>query len=90
MPDGEQACQALEEGHWSLVILDMHLGKLSGLDVLKRARALPAHATTPIVAISADDTLRKQAHAAGADLWITKPVDISRLSQFINIRLGFV
>jgi hypothetical protein len=37
---GEAAIDALSSGHFELVITDLHLGRVSGVDVLRRAKEL--------------------------------------------------
>lgn len=81
--NGIRACRALTSSCFDLIILDLHLGVMSGLDVLHFARRTEHHAT-PIIVISADDSLRHDAQAAGADYWITKPIDIDRLYWILD------
>jgi len=93
--NGAAACQALSTESYDLVILDMHLGAMSGLEVLRHARSLAQHQTTPIVVISADDSLRHEARILGADCWINKPIEIDQLydyltSTFENAHAGVV
>jgi DNA-binding response OmpR family regulator len=82
--NGLDACHALSTETFDLVILDLHLGTISGLDVLRYARSLNEHQDTPIVVISADDSLRPQARLLGADYWINKPIEIDRLYDYLN------
>lgn len=70
--DGEQACQTFFNGNYDLVILDLMLPKLNGLEVIKRIRR---QSIVPILIISAKD---KDADkilglGLGADDYITKP-----------------
>jgi DNA-binding response OmpR family regulator len=81
--DGVQACRALASGSFDLIILDMHLGAMSGLEVLRFARRTE-HQTTPIIVISADDSLRHEARDLGADFWIAKPIDIDQFHKVLR------
>lgn len=49
---GEAALKELEAGDVDLVILDVRLPGMSGIDVLQRIRALPATARLPVLMIS--------------------------------------
>jgi CheY-like chemotaxis protein len=82
--DGETACKLLDEEIYDLMILDMHIKTRTGLEVLEHARRNPKYARTLIMAISADDTLRRPAREIGVDFWMTKPIDIDRLYGFLQ------
>ncbi len=61
-----------------LIILDLMLSDgISGFDIIKQIRALPAYHTTPIVAVSAMDpsVAIPQAQAVGFTSFIPKPID---------------
>ena len=82
--DGAQALAALEQPRCpSLVLIDMNLPDMNGLELLARLRAAPRLADLPCVALSAD-ALPEQieaARAAGfADYWL-KPIDVLQLEQ---------
>lgn len=68
-----------------LILLDIHLPGMGGLDVLHRIRRLPALASVPVVAISAqtqsDET---RAQAADFDDYLAKPVDIEKFLAVID------
>ncbi len=70
--DGEQACQTFLNGSYDLVILDLMLPKLNGLEVIKRIRK---QSIVPILIISAKDTDSDKilGLGLGADDYITKP-----------------
>ncbi len=64
-----------------LLLLDMHLPDISGLELLRHLKTDPATASIPIIVVSAD-ALSVQidaALAAGADRYLTKPVDVTEL-----------
>jgi len=84
--DGEKALDALTfEANFDLVLLDMNMPEVSGLDVLKQFRFIDTSARIPVVMLSADampETIR-QCREAGANEYLTKPVDISHLLQTV-------
>lgn len=85
--DGEEALSALEIGQYDLAILDMHMPKMSGLDVLKFARwTLPANRMIPFLILTANATkgALEECRAAGANAFITKPVEPRRLLDEIS------
>ncbi|MFQ5346158.1 MAG: response regulator, partial [Mariprofundus sp.] len=85
--DGEQALDALTNGQtYDLVLLDMHMPHLDGLEVLKQFRFMDTSATTPVIMLSADALLETvhECLAAGADDYLTKPVDVTAMLQTIS------
>ena len=64
-----------------LILLDMHLPDISGLELLRHFKADPDTASIPVIVVSAD-ALSPQIDAAlsaGATRYLTKPVDVSEL-----------
>lgn len=77
--DGEAALAALQAGEADLALLDWMLPRLSGLEVLRQARA--AGDITPIVMLTARDAVsdRTQALNDGADDYLIKPFAFEEL-----------
>lgn len=77
--DGGQAMEALARAHFDLLILDLHLPRLSGLDVLRRLRSDPATLELPVLVLTADAMLgtRDAVMVEGANEYMTKPFDLS-------------
>ncbi|HEU4459455.1 MAG TPA: ATP-binding protein [Methylibium sp.] len=69
-----------------LLLIDMHLGDMSGLQVLEALRDEPALAGVPRVALSADALPQsiRAARDAGFDEYLTKPVDVERLLALLD------
>jgi DNA-binding response OmpR family regulator len=71
--DGVEALEMAHEHHPDVVVLDLMLPGVSGLDVLSQLRAEANGANLPIVVISAWGDAREDALAAGADRFVLKP-----------------
>ena len=82
--DGASANEYLQTQNVDLIILDMHLGEVSGMEVLRHARSCAIHQSTPIMVVSADDSLRTAAREIGIDFWMTKPIDIDRMYDYLQ------
>jgi len=84
--DGEEALRSFEAEHVDLVVLDLMLPKLDGLEVCRRLRA---QSTVPIVMLTArDDELDKVVGLElGADDYITKPFSIREFRSRIRALL---
>jgi CheY-like chemotaxis protein len=74
----------------ALVLLDLHLPDLAGEDVLGALRAAPETRDVPVVVVSADATPRQieRLLAAGAQSYLTKPLDVPRLLQVVDEALA--
>lgn len=72
--DGEHALQLLDAAQPSIVIMDMHMPRLSGIDVLRELRQ--QNGNLPIIMVSADDqsSVMAEAMSEGASLFLRKPV----------------
>jgi two-component system KDP operon response regulator KdpE len=76
--DGRTALQALREDHPDIVVLDLGLPDLSGVEVLRRLRGW---STVPVVVLSAraESTEKVEALDLGADDYVTKPFGMEEL-----------
>ena len=80
--DGAAALQATRQQRPDLVLLDVALPGLSGIEVCRRLRAEPATAATPVLLISGiDRRIEAEAAAAGALACIVKPFELSGLVE---------
>lgn len=82
--DGENVLAAMEVQHYDAVIIDLHMPRMTGLDVLKQARFMQAGGKrTPFIVVSADATTQARADCerAGAFAFLTKPVVVDRLLE---------
>jgi len=81
--DGERALDALRDSaqQFDLMILDMHMPGLGGLDVFKMSRFMDTRRPIPTIILSADATYEAVAACkeAGAEAYFTKPVDSRKL-----------
>jgi PAS domain S-box-containing protein len=69
-----------------LILLDLHLPDMPGLEVLQRLRRNPETRSIPVVVVSADATPEhiQQLLAAGARSYVTKPFDISSILRLFD------
>ena len=84
---GMAGLQALEEDSFDLVLLDVMLPELSGLEVLRRVRK--TNTATPIILITARGSVPDKVSGLdlGANDYITKPFDIEELLARIRAQL---
>lgn len=82
--DGENAVERASTDKFDLMILDINVPKLSGIDVVKNIRSYSD--TTPIILITAyqDTAHLKKGFQSGCDDYIKKPFDLEELELRIN------
>lgn len=82
---GAEAVRLAEGRAPDLVLLDLGLPDISGLDVLRRIKANPATAHLPVVALTGrdDEADRGALLAAGCAAYLVKPVDTQQLIRSI-------
>jgi PAS domain S-box-containing protein len=88
--DGRQALALAERKPPDLVLLDMNLPDMHGLEILAALRRRPGLAGCPILIASASnsDEDRARAAAGGADAYWTKPLNFELVAAELTRRLG--
>jgi len=83
---GQQALAAMRAQSPDLVLLDLHLPDLSGLEVLQQMKADAALAPVPVVVVSANamEAQVEAAFKAGAVNYLTKPIDVRRFLSVLD------
>ena len=87
--DGQQAIDVLFDPARALpalVLLDLRLPKVGGLEVLRRLRADPARKLVPVVILtsSQEESDLVQGYSFGANSYIRKPVDFKQFSSAVS------
>lgn len=87
--DGQEALERFAADHFDVVLLDLHMPRLSGLEVARQLRLRETAAGARRIAIlglSADGqpTTRADCMSAGMDDLVVKPFDVARLEQAIR------
>jgi CheY-like chemotaxis protein len=80
-PDAEQAMKLLETFRPKLILMDIQLPGMDGLELTRRLKANPQTSSIVIVALTAYAMRgdEEKARAAGCDGYIAKPIDINTL-----------
>jgi CheY-like chemotaxis protein len=90
--DGRQALDLARLYHPSLIVVDLNMPVLDGLETIKEFRTLEGEGDqTPIVAITAYDVygMEEAAKENGSNIYLTKPLDLDELDRALK-GLGFI
>ncbi len=85
--DGETAAHGTDLKIYDLLIVDLALPKMGGIDVVRHVRA--AGLSTPILILTAKDVLQSRVEGldAGADDYLTKPFEVEELDARVRALL---
>jgi len=88
--DGRQGLGILENKRYDLVIVDRHMPKMSGLELVVAARRNPALKDVKIMMCTSAGTLTEidEAFQAGATDYLVKPIETARLLQKVARHLA--
>lgn len=84
--DGAEGLAVAKSNAINLVITDLNMPVMNGLELIKNLRSLPSFTGVPIVFLTteSDDGVKQQAKAAGATGWITKPFKPEQLLAVVT------
>lgn len=79
--DGAEGLRVAATAQANLIITDLNMPNMNGLQFIREVRKLPAYAGVPILFLTteSDAALKQEAKAAGATGWITKPFQQEQL-----------
>ena len=87
---GEDGVRLAGERHPDLILMDIQLPGMSGIDALRVLRANPATAAIPVIAVTASvlQQDRSQITEAGFDGYIAKPLDLKPFLESVRSMLA--
>jgi two-component system chemotaxis response regulator CheY len=88
--DGADGLRKAQTNLVDMVVTDLNMPVMNGLGLIRELRKLPAYRGVPILFLTteSDPEMKKQAKAAGATGWITKPFQQDQLVAVIKKVLG--
>jgi two-component system chemotaxis response regulator CheY len=83
--DGAIALNVLQSRSVDLVITDVHMPNMNGIELTRQLRTLPSFGRTPIILLTTESDPGKKAEgrAAGATGWIVKPFSQEQLLAIV-------
>ncbi len=90
--DGEEALERVRSADPDVVILDLVMPKLNGLEVLKRLREDPSGKWRPVIIVSANSEMEsiKKCYDLEADLYLTKPTTMENLVKGVKTMISLI
>ena len=84
--DGEEALDMAIKEQPDLIIMDIQLPKMNGLEVTRKLRKNPTFSHTPIIAVTAYAMKgdKEEIIESGCDAYLSKPIDIHALPKMID------
>ncbi|MBK5913841.1 PAS domain-containing protein [Rhodocyclus purpureus] len=84
--DGVEAVECARARHYDLILMDMQMPRMDGLDATRAIRALPAYRDTPIIALTANAFAEdsQRCLAAGMNAHLGKPVTPTILARVLR------
>ncbi|HEX6707983.1 MAG TPA: ATP-binding protein [Albitalea sp.] len=88
--DGQQTLECLHDVRPDLILIDMVMPVMDGLEAIRRLREDPLWKHLPVIAVSANasEADRTRCLAAGASDFLSKPIDREALLAMIGAQLG--
>lgn len=84
--DGQQALQAVQRQKFDLVITDLNMPKMNGLELSKALRARPDYRFTPILVLTTESSqeIKQQGRQVGVTGWLVKPFNPDQLVSVVK------
>lgn len=89
-PNGLEGVTRAEQDHPDLIVMDISLPVIDGLEATRRIRSNPTTSDIPVLAVTAHarETDRARALEAGCNDYLSKPVEPRRLVEQVQRMIG--
>jgi len=84
--DGEKGLELTKSKQFDLVITDVNMPKMNGIEMTGKIRKLSNYKSVPVLLLTTESGLSKkqEGKSAGATGWLVKPFDPAKLSQTVS------
>ena len=88
--DGRDALEKLQTGNVNMLITDLNMPNIDGINLIKQVRSQQQHKFMPIIMLTTEsqDSKKQLGKAAGATGWIVKPFKPEQLISVVKKVLG--
>jgi CheY-like chemotaxis protein len=83
---GRAALDLASKRRYDLVLMDLQMPEMNGLETTEAMRKIPGYDSVPILALTADssDEIRARCKQAGMQAFVSKPVETAELWSFVS------
>ncbi len=87
---GRAALEAVSRRHYDLILMDLQMPDINGLEAAALIRRMNGYSDVPILALTAScsDQVREQCRAIGMQAFLSKPIDANELWSAVSRYLG--
>ena len=87
---GREALEAAARRHYDLILMDLQMPDINGLEAAARIRQMSGYKDVPILALTAScsDQVQEQCRAIGMQAFLSKPIDANELWSAVSRYLG--
>ncbi len=84
--DGKQGLQAAQRNRFDMIITDMNMPEMDGIELSRSLRAQPTYKFTPIIMLTTEgqSDKKEEGKAAGVTGWMVKPFQPDKLIGVVN------
>lgn len=88
--DGRDALGKMDDLQADMVVTDLNMPNVNGIELIKQMRRRAAYKFTPVVMLTAEsrETKMQEGNAAGANGWIMKPFSSEKLIETVKKFMG--
>lgn len=88
--DGVDGLSKAKSATFDLIITDINMPNMDGIDLVSELRKIPQYSKTPILVLTTErsDEMKAKGKVAGATGWIVKPFVPDQLLKAVNIVLS--
>jgi two-component system chemotaxis response regulator CheY len=84
--DGKDALSKLNGQKIHLIISDVNMPNMNGIEFVKAAKQLPAYKFTPVIMLTTEsgESMKQEGQAAGAKAWVVKPFQPAQMLAAVS------
>lgn len=84
--DGKDALTKLDGSKIHLIISDVNMPNMNGIEFVKAAKQLPAYKFTPVIMLTTEsgESMKQEGQAAGAKAWVVKPFQPAQMLAAVS------
>lgn len=88
--DGQEACSEVQSNKFDMIITDMNMPVMDGLELTQKVRTFPGCRFLPVLMVSGegDEEKKTQAKKLGVSTFLSKPLDENKLKSILHIVLS--